>query len=157
MARLPGRSPQHTRPRTDYERWLEDQGIKQQPADNVQYHPPALKDDDQNQVSSPVEQDWASRDFEESQSDIIQRVSGGSHGHFLIVPNTATGNDLQRNPPKLWSDNRVPACTLVVLIMILALLKVAKASRNKHRHRMTGQIPQETDHGITIDEKKHMI
>ncbi|GCB18385.1 hypothetical protein AAWM_01270 [Aspergillus awamori] len=150
MSPIFGSSLWSPRPKTDYERWLENQGQDFEPGDTAQYHPPPPEDEEDS--SSQHRQPHGSflHHTNHHQTD-------GKHNDFFDTSNSQLPEGL-RGPPNIPppQDYGTVAMKLGALtVVILVILKLVRASQTK-RPAPSPRLPQVEDPTPNGD-KKHLI
>ncbi|KAL2819080.1 hypothetical protein BDW59DRAFT_165233 [Aspergillus cavernicola] len=152
-------SLQQSWPKTDYERWLEEQDESYPPAENEQYHPPIPAVEDQNRVFHRVLNNSPRKDIHDPHSThpgaVPQRV-GRPHGEFLAGLNTRPDASLKGTTPEALHEHW-PFQLALLLVLFIAFLYGVRSFTKQRRRALALPISESAKSISPVIDEKHLV
>ncbi|KAB8239088.1 uncharacterized protein BDW43DRAFT_260541 [Aspergillus alliaceus] len=121
------------RPKTDYERWLEEQNKSYQTAQTAEYHPSISGVENQKPVLSRLSDNIPGAETGSTHPDAIHLRKDGSHGWFIHRLHTRPTAMQGAGAITGISNGRFSYQLVLLLVMIIAILQMFRIFRKRHR------------------------
>ncbi|KAB8073322.1 hypothetical protein BDV29DRAFT_138836 [Aspergillus leporis] len=150
---------QQLRPKTDYERWFEEQDQSYSVAENPQYHPPIPAVEDQNLVFHRVLNDSPRKKIHDTHSThpgAVPRPVDRSHGEFLARSNTRPHASLKGAITEALQDH-YPYQLALLLVLFIAFLCGVKTFTKRRRRAIALPISELAKSISPVIDEKHLV
>ncbi|KAF5858568.1 hypothetical protein ETB97_004252 [Aspergillus alliaceus] len=147
---------QQSQPKTDYERWLEEEHQSYSLAENPGHRPAVPAMEDRNPVFHRVLNDGPRKKIHDAHSSAMPRPVDRPHGGFLARPSTTSHASLKDVITEALQEHCLYQWALL-LALFIALIYGVKTLKKRHRRAITLPISESAESISTVINAKMQL